>query len=104
MSLQTYSRDYLQSIPEKRKKQQVDKIIQGFIDDMHTAAAAGMTSYRYVRPATTESQDPMLTDPELIAGFFDRFPGCKIYYEGVWVETEVKARTLKRVSIVIDWS
>lgn len=93
MSVQTYSRDFLQSMPEQRKKRQIDNIVQGFIHDIQTAAALGITSYRYVKEETT------LTDAEIVAGFFERFPGCKVYYEDIITE----ANKLKR-SIVIDWS
>ncbi len=107
MSVRTYSREYLQAIPQERKKQQVDRIIQGFINDIHTAAAVGLTSYRYVRPTTTVGKsyppDPVLTDAEIIAGFYERFPGCKVYYEEVWVESAINTKTLKK-GIVIDWS
>ncbi len=107
MSIRTYSREYLQAIPQERKKQLVDRIIQGFINDIHTAAAVGMTSYRYVRPTAmgvnSYPPDPVLTDAELVAGFFERFPGCKVYYEEVWVESGTDTKTLKK-GIVIDWS
>jgi hypothetical protein len=93
MNTQTYSRDFLKSMPEQRKKQQIDTIVQGFIHDIQTAAALGITSYRYVR------EDSALTDAEIVAGFFERFPGCKVYYENIITETS----KLKR-SIVIDWS
>ena len=46
---------------------------------------------------------PVLTDAEIIAGFFERFPGCKVYYEEVWVESGTDTKTLKK-GIVIDWS
>lgn len=84
----------------------MDTIIQGFINDLRTAAATGMTSYRYVRPTPEmwPSSEAALTDAEIIAGFFERFPGCNIYTEGVWLEKETKMRGLKKVSIVIDWS
>jgi hypothetical protein len=108
MSLKTYSRDYLQAIPQQRKEQQIDGIVQNIIHDIHTAAAVGMTSYRYVKPTTNGGvrsypPEPVLTDAEIIAGFFARFPGCKIYYEEAWVETQPGTRNLKK-GIVIDWS
>jgi hypothetical protein len=105
MSFQVYTREYLQSIPQRRKQEQIDKIIQGFINDIHAAAAVGLTSYRYVRPVSNDilSSYPELTDPELIAGFFARFPGCKVYYEDVWLDSVRDIKILKK-SIVIDWS
>jgi len=93
MSVQTYSREYLQSVPQQKKKEQIDKIVQEIIGDIHIAAAVGGTTYRYVR----ESSE--LTEPEIVAGFFERFPGCKVYYE----EAVDHTKRLKK-SIVIDWS
>lgn len=107
MSLTTYSRDYLQSIPQKKKEEQVDAIVQGFLRDIHTTALNGGTSYRYVKPddyslIMSEPGAPALTDSEIVAGFFLRFPGCKVYYEDIIVENSNR-KTLKK-SIVIDWS
>lgn len=108
MSLQTYSREYLQAIPQQRKEEAIDSIVQYILHDIRTAAAVGMTSYRYVKPDTVREiksypPAPVLTDAEIIAGFFARFPGCKVYYEEVWVESASNTKTLKK-GIVIDWS
>ena len=108
MSLQTYSREYLQSIPEKRKQEQIDDIVQSFINELRTAAAVGGTSYRYVRPsrdscAMSYPPPPVLNNDDLIAGFQERFPGCKVFYEEVWVATGPNTQNLKK-GIVIDWS
>lgn len=108
MSLQTYSRDYLQAIPQQRKEQAVDDIVRTIISDIRTAAAVGGTSYRYVRPDSRggvhcDPLAPVLTDAEIIAGFFARFPGCKVFYEEAWVESARDTKTLKK-GIVIDWS
>ena len=86
----------------------MDSIVRTILNDIHTAAAVGGTSYRYVRPSGPGSgmihpPDPVLTDAEIVAGFFTRFPGCKIYYEEAWVDSGRDTRTLKK-GIVIDWS
>lgn len=108
MNLPTYSRDYLQAIPQQRKQEAVDRIIQTIIADIHTAAAVGGTSYRYVRPKEdtmikSYPPAPVLTDADIVAGFFTRFPGCKVYYEEAWVDYAKDMKTLKK-GIVIDWS
>ena len=109
MSSQTYSREYLQAVPQQRKKQAMDSIVQMIINDIHTAAAVGGTSYRYVRDDRANHYVAgghpvtVLTDAEIIAGFFARFPGCKVYYEEAWVEAGRDTKTLKK-GIVIDWS
>jgi hypothetical protein len=109
MSSQRYSREYLQSIPQQRKQEEIDRIVNNFKIQIFTAAAAGFTSYRYVRDDRANHHiaggHPLvvLTDPEIIAGFFERFPGCKVYYEEAWVESGKDTKTLKK-GIVIDWS
>jgi hypothetical protein len=108
MSLQVFSREYLQSIPEKRKQEQIDNIIQGFKVDILNAAAMGGTSYRYVksergRVHSRHPPPPQLTNEELIAGFQERFPGCKVFYEESWVASSATTQTLVK-GIVIDWS
>ena len=123
MSLQTYSREYLQSIPEERKQKMIDTIVSGFIHILKEAAGTGFTSYRCnllvdekgcLRNLLNPHQNrilvgshhpppPVLTNDDLIAGFQDRFPGCKVFYEEVWVATGPSTQNLKK-SIVIDWS
>jgi hypothetical protein len=108
MSLQTYSREYLQNIPQQRKEAAVDRIVQEFKGNLFNAAALGKTSYMYTRSNTHRAAqcnppEPILTDAELVAGFFARFPGCNIYYEESWVDTTSNTKTLKK-GIVIDWS
>lgn len=108
MNSQTYSRDYLQSIPQQRKEQAMDGLVQMIINDIRTAAAVGMTSYRYVKKEKAVSVNsyppaPVLTDEEMIAGFAARFPGCKVFYEETWVEVCRDTKKLQK-GIVIDWS
>ena len=109
MSSQRYSREYLQSIPQQRKQEEIDRIVNNFKIQIFTAAAAGFTSYRYLRDDRATQQvgvgHPVvvLTDAEIVAGFFERFPGCKVYYEEAWVESGKDTKTLKK-GIVIDWS
>jgi hypothetical protein len=105
MSAQVYSRDYLQNIPQQRKQQRIDGIVSNFSKSLIDAAAEGKTSYMYVLYTndTLVMSWPPLTDAELIAGFFTRFPGCKIYPEEEWVESGPTTRVLKK-GIVIDWS
>ena len=43
---QVYSRSYLQGIPEKIKRDQIDQIIKEFRSDIYEYAARGKTSYR----------------------------------------------------------
>lgn len=103
-----YTRDYLQSAPEREKQYRIDYIVNTFRDELHKAAKQGKTSYMYVMPNKTIGvncwpHEPEITDAELIAGLFARFPGCNIFYEEKWVDTDNSTRVLKK-GIVIDWS
>ncbi len=109
MNSQIYSREYLQGIPEQRKQAVIDQITQSFRGELLNAAALGKTSYMYIRTTknngimNTYPPMPEITDAELIAGLFTRFPGCKINYEESWTEVSPTNRILKK-GIVIDWS
>ena len=107
-SVQVFSREYLQGLPEERKQQQIDSIINTFRGDLLNAAATGKTSYMYVRPDSRKvahcfPPPPVLTNEDLVAGFQTRFPGCKVSYEESWVKTATDTQVLKS-GIVIDWS
>lgn len=105
----TFTREYLQGVPEQRKQQHIDAIVGQFQGELVATAASGKTSYMYCRPdirGHVNSCNPNqlnLTDEELILGFQTRFPGCKVSYEESWVDTGRDTRTLKK-GIVIDWS
>ncbi len=103
-----FTRDYLQSAPEREKQTRIDEIVNSFRNELYNAAKMGKKSYMYVRPQKTTGVNswpppPEITDDEVIAGLFERFPGCKIYYEEQWVNVSSDTRTLKK-GIVIDWS
>lgn len=119
----SYSREYLQSIPELRKQETIDWIVGGFIQQLKQNASEGKTQYwvnldydeRGCRRNNLHVGAMMetnkvnsqlihgLTINELIHGLQNRFPGCKISYEESWVETNSNTRTLKK-GILIDWS
>jgi hypothetical protein len=103
-----YTRDYLQSAPEREKQRVIDSMVSTFSNELYNAAKMGKTSYMYVRPnqksgVSSWPHEPEITDAELIAGLFARFPGCNIFYEEKWVDTDNSTRVLKK-GIVIDWS
>ncbi len=103
-----YTRDYLQGAPEREKQRMISSIVSTFSNELYNAAKQGKTSYMYERPNKTKGvncwpPEPEITDAELIAGLFARFPGCNIFYEEKWVDTDNSTRVLKK-GIVIDWS
>jgi len=110
----TYSRSYLQGIPEKRKQDAMNSLInreshQSLVNN----AAAGKTSYmvedsvwiRHNNAVNHPSHPPIpkFTLDEFIAAIEARYPDCKVSYQETWVDVGINNRTLKK-GIVIDWS
>ena len=109
MSSQIFSRSFLQGIPEQRKQQEIDRIIQGFIHNLLNAAAEGKTSYMYDpndpnnrRPLGLH-QLPVITNDDLVSAFQKKFPECEVSYQETWVDINSTNRVLKK-GIMIDWS
>jgi len=106
MSSQLFSRSFLKGIPGQRKEQEINRLIQGFINDLENAAAAGKTSFMYCHDNNTSNQGvrpPVITTNDLIAAFQLKFPDCGISYPETWVEADQSNKFLKK-GIVIDWS
>lgn len=99
---QTFSRSFLQGIPDQRRQCHIDNIINGFIADLHAAASAGKTSYMYV-PTILRQGAPVITNDDLVHAFQRKFPDCTISYEETWVNTDLYTKVLKK-GIIIDWS
>lgn len=112
-SPQTFSRSFLQGIPEQRKQQHINQIIQWFIHELQNAAAAGKTSYMYsldqrhavaaVGLGQSNPPPPVTTNDDLVSAFQKKFPDCDVSYQETWVDVNPHNRVLKK-GIVIDWS
>ena len=119
--MQVYSRDYLNSLPDKKNQAEIERLINIFKANLEEAAANGYTSYffemtsiRYV-PAVDTMQlnviqkkasynyQTSLTNDDIVKGFKTRFTGCSVKYGEEWVDTNVNTKTLKK-GITIDWS
>lgn len=108
MSHQIFSRLYLQGIPEQRKQENINNLINTFVHEICTVAAAGKTSYIYELNnnkciARQYPPPPVITNDDLISAFNRRFPDCDISYQEIWVDVNSNNRVLKK-GIVIDWS
>ena len=112
MSNTVYSREYLRGVPEERKQQQFDQIINRFQYDVINSAATGKTSFMVdvnpIRQPVQQITTPptptfTFTDNELITAIQKRYPDCTVKYDEQWVETGRDTRKLKK-GIVIDWS
>lgn len=122
--MQTYSREFLQGLPDKRKQAEVDAMIKGFWQTMYLTAENGQTSYffdmttmRKITPEPTlkhvvqaraainsqiNSQTTM-TNEEIVMRFQAVFTDCSVRYGEEWVESNASTKILKR-GITIDWS
>jgi len=115
----TFSRADLQSLPQKLKKEQANNIVSSFAQSVINAASTGKKFYHYEmknqqRNSFQVQQEIQLraaghyipttpTAEELIEVCKERFPGCSISYQEVWVERENDTKQLKK-GILIDWS
>jgi len=118
--MQTYSREFLQSLPDKKKQQEIDMMINTFKQFLQQAAENGQTSYffdmtnmRKVTPdptlkhivqtkAALNSQTTMANE-EIVTRFQAVFTDCSVRYGEEWVESNASTKVLKR-GITIDWA
>ena len=86
MDTQTFSRAFLQGIPEQRKQQHIETIIQNFINELQNVAGTGSTTYLF-NPAAREVRMyhnkwlPEITTDDYIAAFKRKFPDCAISWQ-----------------------
>jgi hypothetical protein len=111
----TYSRSYLQGIPEKRKQDTMNSLInREFHQSLVNNAAAGKTSYMVEDSVWIRHNNSMVNHPshppiskftrdEFITAIEKQYPDCKVIYQETWVDVGINNRTLKK-GIVIDWS
>ena len=106
----TFSRAYLQRVPEEKKQNLINQIINTFHCHLIQTAQTGKTSYMVderTRNMFTNQRcfppHPVFTDEEFIRAIEKKYPDCKVTYEDIWVDNGVNNRTLKK-GIVIDWS
>jgi len=99
METQTFSRSFLQTMPERNKQKLIDMIIRGFIQYLLNVAATGRTSYTF----EIGSISPSITHDDLVIAFQQRFPDCKISYHETMEKAPLFKNLLKK-SILIDWS
>jgi len=115
---ETFSRSFLQGMPEERKQEIIAGFIRQFIDGLKGAALAGKTSYmfsldnnNYNRFLSQQVQVarvsglpmPEISNADLISAFQKKFPDCSVSYQEVWVDINPTSRVLKQ-GITIDWS
>lgn len=119
--MQTYSREFLQSIPEKKKQQEFDAMVQNFWNALYQVAESGQTLYFFdmtnirkvsspdltqrnvIQTARSINTQTTMTNEEIVTRFQQKFPECLIKYSEEWVESNASTKILKR-GITVDWS
>jgi hypothetical protein len=124
----TYSREYLQAMPEKRKRDMIESYITNNITNaIITAAGENKTSYLFqitneslintsaVKVRNAEANNYLgqyfrgmnVTIEDFILAFQKKFPDCKVAFVEKWIETPISLTEKKNVlksGIEIDWS
>ena len=107
--METFTRDFLQGLPEQNKQERIDTEIARFIHHLKAAATLGERSYFHTPSISLNSPYGMkpplqaISNEELVAGIQLRFPDCLVSYQENWVETAANTRQLQK-GILIDWS
>jgi hypothetical protein len=109
-NIETFSRAYLQGVPEQKKQELLYSIIINFHGSLIQTAQTGKTSYMVEQSVLNGYNNnninpplPKFTYDELIVAIKKKYPDCKVTYESTWVDTGINNRTRKE-GIVIDWS
>ena len=105
MSSETFSRSYLQGLPEQHKQQHIETFVQEVVGSLQSAAIVGKTSYLYdptPRMGISRTHLP-ITNDDLVVAIQRKFPDCSVSYQEIWVDAIANTKVLKK-GIVIDWS
>lgn len=108
---QTFSRKYLQGLPEKNRLNAIENCVNNFHVEITRAATAGKTFYvidsKYfpsLRNGVGQWPPPYIpTTEDMIEGFKLKYLGCNVEYTEVWEETQPGVKNQKK-GILIDWS
>ncbi len=108
----TYSAEHLQSLPAKQRRDAIRCAVDHLYQPVLTAATAGKTSYlvnvgEYLKKIASGAQTYpppyVITIDDLLEGFRNKFPGCKVDYTEAWEDVRPGVRE-QRSGILIDWS
>jgi hypothetical protein len=119
MSSQIYSRQYLQGLPEMKRRQTIEndvfRLFQQILQPLQAAALKGEKRYLHDMSYWESHQGTMqmigqaqsgasgASSYELLAGLKEKFPDCSVSLQEDWVETRQGVKELKK-GILIDWS
>jgi hypothetical protein len=108
---QTYNRSYLRALPNRMRKEALERITQRYVNQIIENAQDGKTStfinlenkpsfvaYKELRPYESPP-----TNDEVRETLLEKFPDCTITYEEKWIDISPGKRELKK-GLVVDWS
>jgi hypothetical protein len=109
----TYSAEHLRSLPEKHRRDAIRRAVEDVYQPVLAAATAGKAFHlvnvsRLLSDQKTNRSVPypppyVLTIDDLLEGFRNKFPGCKVDYTEAWEDVRPGVRE-QRSGILIDWS
>jgi hypothetical protein len=107
-----YTRDYLRDLPAKRRREAIAAAVTSLQSKVVEAATCGktfhlvdLTQYDKMRNGAASQHPPpyIPTNDDLIEGFRNKFPGCRVEYTETWEDVCPGLRQHKK-GILIDWS
>jgi len=112
MNNNKYTRQALQNIPNENKRNEVNNMINQFIDELLRHAGQGRKSYFYNMTNMEFSRNPLVPIvnnvysvpiDEILVMFRERFPDCIVSYQEILTEGAGGIRSVKK-GILIDWA
>ncbi len=107
-----YNRSELRDLPAKRRRETVIDIVQKVYDEVYRSATLG-NMFHLVDvsklPIICSDEAKRNTAPhiptidDMVIGFRNKFPDCKVEYTEMWEDVKPGVRQQKR-GILIDWS
>ena len=114
----TYSAEHLRGLPDKHRRDAIRAAVDNFCQPILAAATAGkafhlvnisrlLSDQKTARDAFVKSNTYpppyILTIDDLLEGFRNKFPGCKVDYTETWEDVRPGVRE-QRSGILIDWT
>lgn len=108
MHRETFTRAYLNGLPEENRKSLIDTfIIKPHIFPIKKAAIDGMKTYVYYEDNHIDNRNLKelgpITQEDIIDGFKRVFPDCNISYK-IAVTEHIPGLKISQGAIIIDWS
>ncbi len=112
MAEMAYSRAYLRDLPAKRRRDAIANTVSHMQGDIIQSATSGkafhivdLTKYEKMCNSGVRCHPPpyIPTTDDLIEGFRNKFPDCRVEYTETWEDVRPGVREYRK-GILIDWS